>query len=758
MAEPEKPTTPDGARGGTSMPSDDFRYLDPPRVPGELGWMGGYRVLRVLGRGGMGVVFEAEDPQLGRRIALKVPHAATDESYRQRFLREGRLAATLPHEHIAAIYQAGQHGGVPFLAMELLRGESLESYLDREKHLSVAEALRITREVAQGLQAAHAAGLVHRDVKPANIFLAAAPHGGPPRVKILDFGVAREVKPAQAITQHGHIVGSVGYMAPEQLVGGDLDGRTDLFALGCLLYRMLYGRLPFTGDNTVASLHAVLHQEPAPSDVTIPAPVQALLDDLLQKDPDRRPASAALVVRRIEEIERALSRPGTSERGTVLRRLVETRPGWGILGGASVVVAAFLIGLLVLADKLRNSPDADPGPAAGGNPITVGILHSLSGPLASTETPVAEITLLAIEEINQAGGVLGRKVEAILEDGRSTPAGFAAAAEKLIQKDQVATLFGCWTSSTRKAVKEVCERHDHLLVYPVNYEGLEQSANIIYVGGGPNQQLIPAAGWVVGMLGKHRFYFVGSDYVYSRASNEILRDRLKALRAEVVGESYVSLQEARGSEFSRIVKKIQASGADVILSTVDGHQANLVFFHALVEADIDAKALPCVSFSFYETELRHLDERDAVGHYAVGNYFQSLPGPVNADFLKRFKAKHPTRVVNDTMEAAYCGVHLWAQAVAEAKSDRPLAIRDALRHQQYEGPEGRIQIDPVTQHALRTARIGRAENNQGFRIVFASPEPMPAEPFPPTRTRAEWEEFLQGLYRGWGNHWEKPSP
>jgi urea transport system substrate-binding protein len=742
----------------TSAPGNDFGFLDPPQGPGELGWLGGYRVLRVLGRGGMGVVFEAEDPQLGRRVALKVPFVETDESYRKRFLREGRLAATLPHEYITAIYQAGQHHDLPFLAMELLRGESLESYLEKHQTLPVAEALRITCEVAQGLQAAHAAGLVHRDVKPANVFLAEPAHGsGPPRVKLLDFGVAREMQPQQGITQLGQIVGSVGYMAPEQLLGSALDGRTDLFALGCLLYRMLFGRLPFNGENTVQMLQAVLNQAPEPTSGTIPPSVQALLDELLQKDPQRRPANAEILVRRLQEIEHELMRPPTVVHGTGLRRLVnaETRTAWGILGGAAVVVAALLIGVIALVQKLSQPTGDTP---LSGPPIKVGILYSKSGPLTSTETPVAESTLLAIDEINHSGGVLGRPVEPILADGRSTAQGFAEAAEKLISEEKVVTLFGCWTSSERKAVKEVCEKHDHLLLYPVNYEGLEQSPNIFYVGGGPGQQLIPATGWAVGSLAKHRFYCIGSDYVYSHVANAILRDQFKRLRAECVGEAYVPLSEVRGAEFARIVAKIKASDADAIMSTVDGHDANVAFFHALVEAGVHAEKLPCISFMFFETELRLFDEQDVKGHYAVANYFQSLPGAVNRDFLKRLNAKHPTRVVNDSMEAAYCGVHLWRQAVAEARRVEPPKIRDALRKQKFEGPEGLIRFDPVTQHAIRTARIGIADSNQAFRLVFASPEPLPAEPFPPTRSRAQWEEFLQKLYCGWDNHWERPTP
>jgi urea transport system substrate-binding protein len=277
------------------------------------------------------------------------------------------------------------------------------------------------------------------------------------------------------------------------------------------------------------------------------------------------------------------------------------------------------------------------------------------------------------------------------------------------------------------------------------------------VGGGPEQQLTPAAGWAVGLLGKRRFFLVGSDYVYSRASNEILKDQLAALHAEVVGTVYVPLHEVGGAAYTRIAEQIKQSKAQAVFNTIDGNQANLAFFHALSDAGIKASEVPVISFSFSENELRNLNERDTVGHYAVGNYFESLATPANQEFLKRIRSRYPTRAIFDPMEAAYCGVYLWKQAVAEAGSDRPAAIRAAMAHQQFDGPEGLIRIDPATRHALRTARIGRVVNNHEFKVVFVSPEPLPASPFPATRTREKWQQFLDELYRKWGNRWEAPG-
>jgi urea transport system substrate-binding protein len=814
MSDAEKPATPDSsapeaAPGGKTRPGDesshetmtnapavDFPYLDPPQTAGEIGTLGGYRVLHVLGRGGMGVVFEGEDTLLGRRVALKVPLGTTDddETYRQRFLREARIAATLPHDHIAAVYQAGHHNGVPFLAMELLRGESLEDRLGRERSLPVAEALRLAREIAVGLHAAHARGLVHRDIKPANVWLQSEsgpagepaagvppsggerrpPKGGTPaatggRVKILDFGLAREVQGQSGITATGQIVGSVGYMAPEQVIGGPPTARTDLFAVGCVLYRMLTGRLPFTGDSTLAAMRAVVDGEPGGAGVTaeLPALVTALLHELLQKNPDRRPPSAQVVAERLLAIERELARPATATRprpADLPARGPNRSLAVGVLFGAAVVLLAVLAGAFALYEKLAGPAPTPAGPATEatravppqvGEPIKVGILHSLTGTFASTETAVADATRLAIDEINQNGGLLGRPIRAVLEDGASTEESFAAAAEKLLARDRVVTLFGCWTASTRRRVEAVCRSHDSLLVYPINAEGLEQSPYVFYVGGAPNQLVIPAARWAVGFLDKHRFFLVGSDSVYSHACNEILREQLKKVRAECAGEEYVPLQAVRPARLAQIARQIKASGAQTIFSTIDGNLVNQAFFHALAEEGIRGKDLPCFSFSFFEVGLRDLDERTAADHYFVASYFQSLPGAANRDFLRRVHALHPTRPVNDPMATAYSGVHLWAQAVAEAGSDHPDAVRAALRHQQFKGPEGLIRIDPDNQYGVRKTLIGRAVGNREIKVEFTSPEPVLPDPYPGPKTRAEWEKFLQGLYRGWGNHWER---
>jgi serine/threonine protein kinase len=279
----------------------------PPQGPGELGRLGPYIIRKVLGSGGMGLVLEAEDPHLKRPVALKVMHAtlAANPAFRQRFLHEAQAAAALDHEHIVTIYQAGEEHGVLFLAMQLLRGETLESRLRRDGSVPVAEVLRIGREIAEGLSAAHERGLVHRDIKPANIWLEA----GRGRVKILDFGLVRSKGDGSPpLTGAGAVVGTPGYMAPEQARRSPLvDHRSDLFSLGAVLYRLCTDREPFLGDDSVATLFALASEQPAwPHEINpeVSPTLSRLVMWLLAKLPADRPPSARAVAEALTAIER----------------------------------------------------------------------------------------------------------------------------------------------------------------------------------------------------------------------------------------------------------------------------------------------------------------------------------------------------------------------------------------------------------------------------------------------------------------------
>jgi serine/threonine protein kinase len=318
--------------------------LAPPQAADELGWLGPYRVLAVLGEGGMGVVFEAEDPQLERRVALKVMRPGqAGEVGRRRFLREARATAAIEHDHIVPIFQVGEApvegvGVVPFLAMPFLRGETLEARLERDRNLPAGELLRVGRELALGLAAAHEKGLIHRDLKPANVWLEAKTD----RVKILDFGLARATHegpvpgpqdtaaqgPATrapdagaGLTEQGALVGTPAYMAPEQVKGQPVDQRCDLFGLGCVLYQMSTGELPFKGADTLATLTAVVRERPRlPRDLRpeLPAELSWLVMRLLAKSPAGRPPSAAAVAEELDGIRQRLQRRARRRRLAVV--------------------------------------------------------------------------------------------------------------------------------------------------------------------------------------------------------------------------------------------------------------------------------------------------------------------------------------------------------------------------------------------------------------------------------------------------------
>jgi predicted Ser/Thr protein kinase len=326
-----------------------YDFLAPPRGPGELGRLGPYRVLKVLGTGGMGVVYRAEDVNLKRPVALKamLPSMGASPSARQRFIREARAVAAVKHNHIVTVYFVGEERGVPYLAMELLEGEALDARLDREKKPPLRDVLRVGREIAEGLAAAHDRGLIHRDIKPANVWL----EGPRASVKILDFGLARGASEPSHITQQGAVIGTPAFMAPEQANGEPVDFRCDLFSLGCVLYRLCSGRLPFQGRDTLSTLMAVVaHQPPPPAelDPSLPPALSDLIMRLLAKKPVERPPSAQAVADELAAIaaERTDLMPARSGGMPIPGRAV---PAAAPPGGGRAGLFVALLGLLLLA-------------------------------------------------------------------------------------------------------------------------------------------------------------------------------------------------------------------------------------------------------------------------------------------------------------------------------------------------------------------------------------------------------------------------
>ena len=285
------------------------------------------------------------------------------------------------------------------------------------------------------------------------------------------------------------------------------------------------------------------------------------------------------------------------------------------------------------------------------------------------------------------------------------------------------------------------------------YEGLEQSPNIVYTGAAPNQQVIPAVSWCYETLKARKFFLVGSDYVWPHCVNEIIKDQLKALGAECVGESYILFGTA---DVGASVEAIKKASPDVIISTVVG-DSNEPFYQRLQAAGIPPKRIPVLSFSIAEDELRKLPLRDMVGDYAAWDYFQSIDRPENREFVRKFKAIYgPDRVTSDVIEAAYCSVHLWAQAVVEAQSEEVANVLKAIRRQSLNAPEGIVSVDDETQHTWRPVFVGQIRADGQFDLVWSSEKPVRPIPYPNSRSHAEWDAFLDGLYQSWGG-WANPG-
>jgi len=390
---------------------------------------------------------------------------------------------------------------------------------------------------------------------------------------------------------------------------------------------------------------------------------------------------------------------------------------------------AIVIALIALAGVLITQRSALPPP------LRIGLLHSLTGTMAASERPLVDAARLAAEEINAAGGLLGRPIEIVLADSRSDPAAAAAEAERLIVAEGISALFACWTSTCRKALLPVVEQHRHLMFYPLQYEGLEQSPNIFYTGLAPNQQILPGTRWALDHLGK-KFYLLGSDYIFPRTANRIIRDLAQAGGGELLAERYRPLGD---TGFDAIVAELQDMKPDVVLNTLNG-DSNLHFFRALHAAGLDA--LPVMSFSIAEGELRAMGLAKAhPNHYAVWSYFGSLPGEANRRFVAAFQARYgKDRVTSGPIEAAYVNIKLWAQAVRDAGSAQPGLVNLLVAEQSIAAPSGVFAVDRSTRHMWRPVRIGKERADSGFDLVWDSGIALRPMPFPDYRSRAAWQQ------------------
>jgi urea transport system substrate-binding protein len=772
---PDGPPRPPIAAGTIAFSPETATDGLPPadRPPGRVRVgepLGKYQITAVLGEGGMGVVLKAHDPLIERDVAVKVlaDYLAADPTSLGRFLAEAKAGGKLSHPNVVAIYEIGQEGPTHFLVLEYVTGGSLADRLAGEKPLPLLEATQALVDACKGVGAAHAAGLVHRDIKPANFMRSA--DGS---IKVTDFGLAKATSDSSRnLTQTGTAVGTPFFMSPEQCEAKPVDHRTDIYSLGATYYSLLTGRNPFQNSESVPQLmyqhcHGPI-PDPRSANPAVPEACAQIVARAMAKAPADRYQSTNEMLADLQAILATLSGHTRivlpSQGGTMPATggLQSTRPPPARSGGRNLRLAgaaiAFLaimgLGLLAWRPWQKSAPAAGTVSAAAiQEPIPVGVLHSLSGTMATSTSVVVDATLFAIDEVNQAGGLLGRPIKPIVADGQSDWPTFAREAERLITEEKVCTIFGCWASAGRKMVKPVVEAHDHLLLYPVQYEGLETSLGIVYLGAAPNQQILPSVEWAVNTLRKKRFFLIGSDYVFPRAANAIIKDYLKRLGGEVVDEQYIPLGS---SNTDAVIAAIARSKPDMILNTING-DSNITFFRDLRAAGVKSAATPTLSFSVSEQGLRSLGAAALAGDYSAYTYFQSIDTPENRDFVSRFHAKYPQRAITDPMETAYVSVKLWALAVKEAQSTEPKKIRRALMSQRIAGPGGEVRIDPDTQHSYRTPRIAQIQPDGQFKVVWSALAPVKPEPYPNSRTAEDWGAFLHDMYTGWGNQWAAPD-
>lgn len=383
-----------------------------------------------------------------------------------------------------------------------------------------------------------------------------------------------------------------------------------------------------------------------------------------------------------------------------------------------------------------SSDDAEASAGGGdGDSVKVGILHSLSGTMSISEVAVHDAELLAIEEINENGGVLGRQIEPVIEDGASDWPTFAEKAEKLLTVDDVEVVFGGWTSASRKAMLPVFEGLDGLLFYPVQYEGLEASPNIFYTGATTNQQIVPALDYLKEQ-DQTRIYLVGSDYVFPRTANKIIKAYAEANDMEILGEDYLPLGE---TETATIVSKVLDAEPDAVFNTLNG-DTNVAFFKELTAKGGTAETVPTISVSVAEEEVGGIGIENIEGHLVAWNYYQTTDTPENEEFVAAFKEEYgDDRVTADPIEAAYNGVYIWAAAAEEAGSFDVDAIKEAAKGLELDTPGGPLTVSDWNQHVFKTARIGVINSEGLIDEVWSSDEPIEPDP---CLADYEWAEGL----------------
>lgn len=763
----------------------------------------------------MGKVYEAQDTGLKRTVAVKfLPDELLKKSdVIERFMREAQVAGRLNHPNIIAIYDVGKEDRGCYMVMELLSPASSSSRIKKKGPYPWVVATRIIADCCAALKVAHEAGIIHRDIKPDNILFSL--NGV---VKLVDFGLVKLVEDDLHLTQSGMLCGTPMYMSPEQASNKNMDLRSDLYSLGVAYYALLTAQAPFSGEGIPQILLSHLKDpipDPREKVPSIPEACVQVLMHATEKDREQRYQNAGDMAHDLEAIlagaplrnasvfameEAAMGGgppppPPSSLMRTTLGGSASTAAGLSQMGLSGVrsgmaaaavgqvaepprssrrsFIAVTTLGMLGLGaggayflQKGKGKPAVDesqrtallpPAAKVATEAIKVGVLHSLSGALAVSERPLADASLLAVEELNAKGGVLGRYVQAVSLDGKSevkSGSAFTKAAERLVTTEKVAAVFGGYGSAARKLIVPYFEQSNALLFYPAPYEGLEESANVIYTGSAPNQLAIPAVKWCIQALQAKSFFFVGTDGLRPHAIAAIIADRVKDEGGEMVGMHFSLVGEL---DFSTVVKKIEKTKPQVILNMLVG-DSTVSFFKALSDNDISPRTLPVLSFALGESELAQMGKATPAGNYVARTRFPMTGASTVDTFETRFKKKYGAhRAVSEVMEAAYYGVHLWAAAVEKAGTEETDKVRVALKEQEYPVAGARIRVDASNQHTWKLFQVGKILADNSIEVVKTGDETLPPIPFPPPRTRGEWDRFSHDLYTRWGENWANPA-
>lgn len=407
------------------------------------------------------------------------------------------------------------------------------------------------------------------------------------------------------------------------------------------------------------------------------------------------------------------------------------------LAVTSILTLTACGGSKVGSDAAGGTAAAESCVKTDGDSVKVGFLNSRSGTMAISENTVYDSLMMAKDEINAAGGVNGKQLEIVAEDGASEPTTFAEKAQKLISSDCVAAVFGGWTSASRKAMLPVFEGNNALLFYPVQYEGLEASKNIFYTGATTNQQIIPALDYLK-EEGAKSIFLVGSDYVFPRTANKEIKAYAAANGMEVKGEEYTPLGS---TDFATIVNKVKSADADAVFNTLNG-DSNVAFFKEYTNAGLSAAAMPVVSVSIAEEEVKGIGASNLKDQLTAWNYYQTLESPANQKFVAAFKAKYGAeRVTSDPMEAAYTSLYLYKGMVEKAGSFAVPEIQAAAGGVSFEAPEGTVTVNGENHHIAKTALIGQIQPDGLIKTVWSSETPIEPDPF---LTTYDWADSLNG--------------